>query len=278
MAPQSMRPPAHSWFRDLLCILVRERARDRPAAHNGPHASSAPRNVWHVPGWEASPASLSMPRYKFPWGASGRGEGECPPRCPQACQAPGGGSLRRGPRPGPARHGRFLCLSRSPGTATPPPLCLPSGTALTAQGGRRPVSRQLLWDVGTAAALSTSALLSRVLPCFPRPVWARAPWRTRARPPPQVLTFSRNSSVHLLDVARLHVVCAFAPPKPYHLAVPWKPVFAVSTHHPFFLLRGREGGPRGRSAPPGPADRFPDFPSPFPKPGATPSNLLPHSF
>ncbi|XP_054569284.1 WD repeat-containing protein 93 isoform X2 [Eptesicus fuscus] len=56
--------------------------------------------------------------------------------------------------------------------------------------------------------------------------------------PGMVLTFARNSSVRLLDVARLHVVCAFAPPEPYHLAVPWKPVFAVSLHHPFFLLRG----------------------------------------
>ncbi|CAK6442437.1 unnamed protein product [Pipistrellus nathusii] len=56
--------------------------------------------------------------------------------------------------------------------------------------------------------------------------------------PGMVLTFSKNSSVHLLDVARPQVVCAFAPPEPYHLAVPWKPVFAVSLHYPFFLLRG----------------------------------------
>ncbi|XP_059534266.1 WD repeat-containing protein 93 [Myotis daubentonii] len=56
--------------------------------------------------------------------------------------------------------------------------------------------------------------------------------------PGMVLTFCRNGSVLLLDVARPHVVCAFAPPRPYHLAVPWKPVFAVSSQHPFFLLRG----------------------------------------
>ncbi|XP_005852937.1 PREDICTED: WD repeat-containing protein 93-like [Myotis brandtii] len=61
--------------------------------------------------------------------------------------------------------------------------------------------------------------------------------------PGMVLTFCRNGSVLLLDVARPHVVCAFAPPGPYHLAVPWKPVFAVSSKHPFFLLRGRERGP-----------------------------------
>ncbi|ELK31042.1 WD repeat-containing protein 93 [Myotis davidii] len=60
----------------------------------------------------------------------------------------------------------------------------------------------------------------------------------RLRAPEHVLTFCRNGSVLLLDVARPHVVCAFAPPRPYHLAVPWKPVFAVSSHHPFFLLRG----------------------------------------
>ncbi|KAK1327844.1 hypothetical protein QTO34_012752 [Cnephaeus nilssonii] len=77
------------------------------------------------------------------------------------------------------------------------------------------------------------------LPCSRAPRWGEGPVENPAPIPlPQVLTFARNSSVRLLDVARLHVVCAFAPPEPYHLAVPWKPVFAVSLHHPFFLLRG----------------------------------------
>ena len=45
--------------------------------------------------------------------------------------------------------------------------------------------------------------------------------------------------MHLLDVAGPQVVCAFAPPSPFHLVAPWKPVFVVSVHHPYFLLRGR---------------------------------------
>eukprot|EP00069_Balaena_mysticetus_P001729 bmy_15715T0 len=53
-----------------------------------------------------------------------------------------------------------------------------------------------------------------------------------------VLIFSSNGSVHLMDVAKPQIVCAFAPPRSYHLAVPWKPVFGVSLHHPCFLLRG----------------------------------------
>ncbi|KAM5291588.1 WD repeat-containing protein 93 isoform 2-T2 [Glossophaga mutica] len=56
--------------------------------------------------------------------------------------------------------------------------------------------------------------------------------------PGMVLVFSENGSVHLLDVAGPQTVCAFAPPRPFHLAAPWKPVFVVSAHHPYFLLRG----------------------------------------
>ncbi|KAM7048661.1 WD repeat-containing protein 93 isoform 1-T3 [Molossus nigricans] len=56
--------------------------------------------------------------------------------------------------------------------------------------------------------------------------------------PGMVLTVSRSGSVHLLDVAGPQVVCAFAPPRPCHLAVTWKPVCVVSLHHPYFLLRG----------------------------------------
>ncbi|ELK18268.1 WD repeat-containing protein 93 [Pteropus alecto] len=47
-----------------------------------------------------------------------------------------------------------------------------------------------------------------------------------------------GGSVHLRDVAKRQIVCAFAPPSPCRLALPWKPVFVVSSHHPCFLLRG----------------------------------------
>lgn len=56
--------------------------------------------------------------------------------------------------------------------------------------------------------------------------------------PGMVLTFSRGGSVHLRDVAKRQIICAFAPPSPRRLAPPWKPVFVVSSHHPCFLLRG----------------------------------------
>uniref|UniRef100_A0A673TVC0 WD repeat domain 93 n=1 Tax=Suricata suricatta TaxID=37032 RepID=A0A673TVC0_SURSU len=56
--------------------------------------------------------------------------------------------------------------------------------------------------------------------------------------PGMVLTFSRSGSVQLMDVAKPQVICAFAPPRTYRLAAPWKPVFVVSLHHPRFLLRG----------------------------------------
>ncbi|XP_066211884.1 WD repeat-containing protein 93 isoform X1 [Saccopteryx leptura] len=55
--------------------------------------------------------------------------------------------------------------------------------------------------------------------------------------PGTVLLFSSNGSMHLLDVAKSQVICAFAPPRPQHLVAAWKPVFAVSSHHPYFLLR-----------------------------------------
>ncbi|KAG8516323.1 WD repeat-containing protein 93, partial [Galemys pyrenaicus] len=56
--------------------------------------------------------------------------------------------------------------------------------------------------------------------------------------PGMVLTFSQNGSLQLLDVAKAQAVCAFALPRPCPLATPWKPVFAVSQHHPCFLIRG----------------------------------------
>ncbi|XP_006867237.1 PREDICTED: WD repeat-containing protein 93 [Chrysochloris asiatica] len=56
--------------------------------------------------------------------------------------------------------------------------------------------------------------------------------------PGMVLIFSWDGSVRLMDVAKPEILCAFAPPRSYHLAVPWKPVFVVSLHHPCFLLRG----------------------------------------
>lgn len=56
--------------------------------------------------------------------------------------------------------------------------------------------------------------------------------------PGMVLVFSSNGAVQLMDVAKPQTVCAFAPPRSYLLAIPWKPVFVVSLHHPCFLLRG----------------------------------------
>ncbi|XP_025292886.3 WD repeat-containing protein 93 isoform X5 [Canis lupus dingo] len=56
--------------------------------------------------------------------------------------------------------------------------------------------------------------------------------------PGTVLIFCRNGSVQLMDVAKPQIICAFAPPRTYNLAVPWKPVFVVSLQHPCFLLRG----------------------------------------
>lgn len=56
----------------------------------------------------------------------------------------------------------------------------------------------------------------------------------------QVLIFSKNGSVCLMDVAKREIICAFAPPGAFPLEVPWKPMFAVSPDHPCFLLRGTE--------------------------------------
>ncbi|XP_043346004.1 WD repeat-containing protein 93 isoform X2 [Cervus canadensis] len=56
--------------------------------------------------------------------------------------------------------------------------------------------------------------------------------------PGMVLTFSRDGSVFLMDVAKSQIVCSFAPPRSYSLVAPWNPVFVVSLHHPCFLLRG----------------------------------------
>lgn len=73
------------------------------------------------------------------------------------------------------------------------------------------------------------------------------PWGTKTQVPTwhflvsQVLTFARNGSMSLMDVAKAEVVCAFALPRAPRLAVTWKPLFAVSLHHPCFLLQGEEG-------------------------------------
>ncbi|XP_049761713.1 WD repeat-containing protein 93 isoform X12 [Elephas maximus indicus] len=56
--------------------------------------------------------------------------------------------------------------------------------------------------------------------------------------PGMLLIFSWDGSVCLMNVAKPEIICAFAPPRSYHLVVPWKPVFVVSLHHPCFLLRG----------------------------------------
>ncbi|XP_006885285.1 PREDICTED: WD repeat-containing protein 93 [Elephantulus edwardii] len=56
--------------------------------------------------------------------------------------------------------------------------------------------------------------------------------------PGMVLIFSQDGMVRLLDVAKAQIICAFASPRSYHLAANWKPVFAVSSYHPCFLLRG----------------------------------------
>ncbi|XP_006058273.2 WD repeat-containing protein 93 isoform X1 [Bubalus bubalis] len=56
--------------------------------------------------------------------------------------------------------------------------------------------------------------------------------------PGMVLTFSRDGSVFLMDVAKSQIICSFALPRSYSLVAPWNPVFVVSLHHPCFLLRG----------------------------------------
>ncbi|XP_005381604.1 PREDICTED: WD repeat-containing protein 93 isoform X2 [Chinchilla lanigera] len=66
--------------------------------------------------------------------------------------------------------------------------------------------------------------------------------------PGMVLIFARNGSMSLLDVAKAEVVCAFALPRGPQPAVPWKPLFAVSLHHPCFLLRGDRPGKEERTS------------------------------
>uniref|UniRef100_A0A8C3WTE9 WD repeat domain 93 n=1 Tax=Catagonus wagneri TaxID=51154 RepID=A0A8C3WTE9_9CETA len=80
-----------------------------------------------------------------------------------------------------------------------------------------------------------STLVERPVQRLDEAICAVAPVRAF---PGMVLIFSSNGSVQLMDVAKPQTVCAFAPPRRYLLAVPWKPVFAVSVHHPCFLLRG----------------------------------------
>ncbi|KAF6079949.1 WD repeat domain 93 [Phyllostomus discolor] len=82
---------------------------------------------------------------------------------------------------------------------------------------------------------TTCTLVERPVKHLDEAVSAVAPVPTL---PGMVLVFSRNGSVQLLDVAGPQVVCAFAPPRPFHLEDTWKPVFVVSALHPYFLLRG----------------------------------------
>ncbi|XP_032751877.1 WD repeat-containing protein 93 [Rattus rattus] len=56
--------------------------------------------------------------------------------------------------------------------------------------------------------------------------------------PGMVLIFSRNCSVSLMDVAKVETICAFSAPTCHPPDIPWKPLFVVSPHHPFFLLHG----------------------------------------
>lgn len=56
--------------------------------------------------------------------------------------------------------------------------------------------------------------------------------------PGMVLIFSKNCSISLLDVAKAQIICAFAAPLHRQQEAPWKPLFVVSPHHPYFLLHG----------------------------------------
>ncbi|XP_045669172.1 WD repeat-containing protein 93 isoform X3 [Ursus americanus] len=56
--------------------------------------------------------------------------------------------------------------------------------------------------------------------------------------PGMLLIFYKNGSIQLMDVAKPQIICAFALPRTYHLAVAWKPLFVMSVQHPCFLLRG----------------------------------------
>nr|XP_048290843.1 WD repeat-containing protein 93 isoform X1 [Myodes glareolus] len=63
--------------------------------------------------------------------------------------------------------------------------------------------------------------------------------------PGMVLIFSKNHSISLMDVAKAEVICAFAAPIHHRQAMPWKPLFIVSPHRPYFLLHGahQDGNP-----------------------------------
>ncbi|XP_052034259.1 WD repeat-containing protein 93 [Apodemus sylvaticus] len=63
--------------------------------------------------------------------------------------------------------------------------------------------------------------------------------------PGMVLIFSRNHTINLMDVAKTEVICAFSVLSCRQQAVPWKPLFVVSSHHPCFLLHGTH--PHGRT-------------------------------
>ncbi|XP_041514157.1 WD repeat-containing protein 93 isoform X2 [Microtus oregoni] len=56
--------------------------------------------------------------------------------------------------------------------------------------------------------------------------------------PGMVLIYSKNHSISLMDVTKAEVICAFAAPIHHHQAMPWKPLFIVSPHRPYFLLHG----------------------------------------
>ncbi|MBZ3880074.1 Treslin [Sciurus carolinensis] len=80
-----------------------------------------------------------------------------------------------------------------------------------------------------------SMLVERPIKHLDKAICAVAPVPTL---PGMVLIFSKNGSVNLMDIAKAEVICAFAPPRSYHLEVPWEPLFVVSSHHPCFLLHG----------------------------------------
>ncbi|XP_068847545.1 WD repeat-containing protein 93 isoform X2 [Capricornis sumatraensis] len=90
----------------------------------------------------------------------------------------------------------------------------------------------------TASAIQNSTislLVERPVKYLDEAICAVAPVQAL---PGMVLTFSRDGSVLLMDVAKSQIVCSFALPRSYSLAAPWNPVFVVSLHHPCFLLRG----------------------------------------
>ncbi|XP_063106108.1 WD repeat-containing protein 93 isoform X2 [Cavia porcellus] len=82
---------------------------------------------------------------------------------------------------------------------------------------------------------TSQVLVTRPVKLLDETICAVAPVPTL---PGMVLTFARNGSMSLMDVAKAEVVCAFALPRAPRLAVTWKPLFAVSLHHPCFLLQG----------------------------------------